>query len=419
MEKTQAWTFTRVLWISFSVRLLLVFYAKIHDHLFRVNFTDIDYRVFSDAAELVSNGRSPYDRPTYRYTPLIAWLLIPNVAFPDFGKILFCAVDVATGWLLYKIKENDSRQGTGEGEQKWLGICVFWLFNPLICIISARGNADSIVCAAVLLSLYLLNSHKLIPSAIVHGALAVHLKVYPIIYLPSIFLHFVNIDDIQLNFRGLMSFIGRCLCNKRGLIFVMVSILFFINTLAIGYLLYEAKFLDEFLFYHIGRKDIRHNFSPYFYPLYLAKDDASLTKFISLGAFLPQVLCILAFSLKYRKDLPFCWFLTTFSFVSLNKVCTSQYFIWYLCFLPLIYDRILISTRKAILLTVIWFVAQGLWLLPAYLFEFQGWNSLLWIWAASLLFLATNCYIMGVLIQNYRAASPTVQSNETESKKIK
>jgi len=47
----------------------------------------------------VAAGGSPFDRATYRYTPLLAWLLLPNDwLHPASGKLLFCAADLLAGW---------------------------------------------------------------------------------------------------------------------------------------------------------------------------------------------------------------------------------------------------------------------------------------------------------------------------------
>ncbi|VDM92458.1 unnamed protein product, partial [Onchocerca ochengi] len=151
------WKREQILLLSFLCRMILVCYGHIHDYIFEVHFTDIDYKVYSDAAEYVYHGRSPYERATYRYTPLLAWLLTPVLKWPDFGKILFCILDVAVGFLYFKLSACSSTIRKNEDESRMRkSVVIFWLANPLTAIISSRGNADVLVCAAVLWTLYLL-----------------------------------------------------------------------------------------------------------------------------------------------------------------------------------------------------------------------------------------------------------------------
>ena len=81
------------------LRLALLVFGAFVDATQRVKFSDVDYAVYTDASALVLEGRSPFERATYRYTPLLAFLLTPNVlGFPSFGKVGRAWACVALPW---------------------------------------------------------------------------------------------------------------------------------------------------------------------------------------------------------------------------------------------------------------------------------------------------------------------------------
>ncbi|KAJ1941560.1 GPI mannosyltransferase 1, partial [Kickxella alabastrina] len=108
------------------LRVGMLLFGLWQDAHMTVKYTDIDYSVFTDAARFVWAGASPYQRSTYRYTPLLAWLLTPNIwLHATFGKWLFVACDCAVGALITRIlrarKIDDSTAAA---------YAALWLLNP-------------------------------------------------------------------------------------------------------------------------------------------------------------------------------------------------------------------------------------------------------------------------------------------------
>lgn len=285
--------------ISALIHSFLIFFGVWYDARQSLRYTDIDYWVFWEAGEAVLAGLSPYTQPVYRYTPLLSWMMTPFV-FLDWrigGKLLFSAIDLLVGWLLY---ENLK----GRKHALYL-VALGWLLNPLILGISTRGSAESIICLFVLLFVRSLQGGSWDASALLLG-LATHWKIFPVIY-------------------GLtaVSYIGLRRRPIQAIWFFTVSASTFFLLTGLSTWIYGFEGLYGSLLYHLARQDVRHNFSPYFYAFYM--NGEGISAFYRLVSFLPQFIPIVFFAFRYGgRDPIMACFLQTISFVTLNKVCTSQ-----------------------------------------------------------------------------------------------
>ncbi|BBN20063.1 GPI mannosyltransferase 1 subunit M [Marchantia polymorpha subsp. ruderalis] len=393
-----------MMWTAGFMRLLLVVYAEWHDAHLEVPYTDIDYYVFSDAAALIHLGKSPFDRATYRYTPLLALVLLPNSTLHRcWGKLLFSFADLIVALLIRKILNL-----RGVSERQCFISAATWLFNPFTFTVGTRGNCEALVCAMILWLLLCIMSGRVIQAAFWFGVV-VHVRIYPIIYVLPVLL-LLDGDYVKMVAKGSSNDPGassrlkhslRSFFNWPRVVFGAVSGSVFFALCGLFYFIYGTQYLHEALFYHLTRSDHRHNFSIYFYSIYL-NDDVGLTLAQRLLAFVPQMSVQLVLVAFFAKDLPFCFFLQTVAFVTFNKVITAQYFVWFFCLLPLILPFTSLKLRwgGAALMSV-WTGAQVHWLGWAYLLEFRGKNTFLPLWVASIVFFAANIVVMVTIIRHH------------------
>jgi len=170
------------------LRVILLVYGRWQDTHSAMKYTDIDYIVFTDAARFISHGQSPYARATYRYTPLLAWLLHPTtweiggLPWFDFGKALFASGDIVTGWLISCILRKQQNMSANRAMQ----YASIWLLNPMVANISTRGSSEGLVAVTVVALLWAVLERRVRLAGLLLG-FGVHLKIYPFIYAASIF----------------------------------------------------------------------------------------------------------------------------------------------------------------------------------------------------------------------------------------
>ena len=365
------------------LRAVLMCYSRYHDAKLPVPYTDKDFFVYSAAAERLRAGGSPYDHVGYRYSPLLAALVLGAGPSGEGAKWLFVVADLAVGVLIW----CTLRARAGCDKRTALAGSALWLLNPLVANISTRGSCDALEIGMVVGALACFERRLYGASGALYG-LAVHFRVYPIIYAPSIALNLLSRPSkVQLG--ALIRFFS-------------AAAAVFVGAGAVCYSAYGWTFVKRTYIYHASRVDHWHNMSPAFLGSYLEQaGKGSLIVLARAMAAAAQVVVVGAGAVTYglgpRADLAFCWLLQTLAFVAFNRVVTAQYFLWYVGLLPLAYPS-LPAARNAVPVLVAWAAAEVHWLYWGYRLEFRGESVFVQLWLAGLLFFAANVGVMVCLL---------------------
>lgn len=420
-----------------------------------VAYTDIDYHIFTDAANHVQHGRSPYDRHTYRYTPFLASILAHLPHNHVMGRYIFCLADALCGWIILRYRqqkrlENRIEQTMDHDDEASsrtistlkpfyispkLQDALWWLYNPLAINICTRGSSESFqVLLPVLLAITTVSSgqkswQRVMMAGLWHG-IAVHSKLYPIVYSLSFMTYFTpqikltttrgesSTTILQQLFHFVLTWAQRLL-KPAPIVFFVSFMTTFILLTYLAYLWYGPISLEEGLLYHFSRVDHRHNYSMHWYWIYLGRARPDFRQNMALIGrllLLPQLILLVYTSLTLApQNLGLALFVQTYLFVTQNKVITAQYLTWYLCLLPLCSDVFCMTKRLLWSLTGL-AVSYGLWLGSAYCLEMQGWAVHRLVWMASVVYFWANVAVIGALLNSYQGSSSNSNSRTSTEK---
>jgi phosphatidylinositol glycan class M len=133
--------------LALLVRLLFIFYISKDDNYYEgvfSNIVDIDHKVYLDA----SLYESPYMRHTYRYSPILSWLVSPSYQLHQlYGRIIIAFFDFITIAFIYKIFANRPKESQEKNNKAAKIISYLCAFNPVVIYITVRGSCEGITMA--------------------------------------------------------------------------------------------------------------------------------------------------------------------------------------------------------------------------------------------------------------------------------
>jgi GPI mannosyltransferase 1 subunit M len=226
------------------LRVLLFFYGLWQDANSPMKYTDIDYYVFTDASRFVAHGHSPYDRETYRYTPLLAWMLLPttwSTTWFSFGKAIFAVGDIVAGLLIILVL----RSSVNMPIERALKFASIWLLNPMVATISTRGSSEGLLGVMVIALLWAVMQRRVLLAGILLG-FGVHFKIYPFIYAPSI-VWWLDDECLGIPSTGPVSNLERVthFCNGSRIKLAFASLSTFLGLNVIMYSMYVVRMLHQ------------------------------------------------------------------------------------------------------------------------------------------------------------------------------
>ncbi|CAN6554551.1 unnamed protein product [Malus baccata var. baccata] len=393
--------FRALLIVSAVLRVVLILYGEWQDAHMEARYTDIDYMVFSDAASLMASGKSPFQRSTYRYSPLLAFLLLPNsILHRPWGKSIFSAADLLVGLFIRIILKL-----RGVPEKLSMISVIVWLFNPFTFTIGTRGNCEPIVCALVLWVFICLMNGRVLQAAFWYG-LVVHFRIYPIIHALPI-LMILDPHVFRHGQKPRLQYWNRRQDSPQS-----SSVTRLTQLLCPWFLLKSALTRERILFSFISAAvfflSLVYSIICTIFPFTFITSTFSTTLNLKLSileklvSFLPQLIVQVVLVFSFAKDPPFCCLVQTVAFVAFNKVMTAQYFVWLFCLLPLVLAWSNMKLKwKGLSCIALWVGGQLHWLFWGYMLEFKGQNVFLQLWIASIIFLDANTHVLVSLIRDH------------------
>ena len=181
---------------------------------------------------------------------------------------------------------------------------------------------------------------------------------------------------------------------------------------ALAYFCYGSTYVDHALAYHVTRLDHRHNLAAFWLPIYAveglpggSRSKPLLRRALAVGPFLAHGALQAAAVVGLRRDLAATVFAQTLLFVAANKVCTAQYFCWWLPFAVvvagpgLVHARHGAAKRRSVARALgYWAAALAAWLAVAFRLEFAGDAAHGPLWALGLGFLAANAGLLAAVL---------------------